>query len=87
MSQLDNPFKNPGGKKPTCLEMLQIILDGDATKDQEQYFKSHMDDCMPCYKSYQLDMTIRTLIKTKCCGDEVPKDLIDRIRNQVNSIS
>lgn len=87
MSHLDNPFSSPSGKKITCLEMLQIILDGNATEDQHQYFKSHMDECMPCYKSFELDMQIRQLIKSKCCGDQVPPDLIERIKNQVNTIS
>lgn len=84
MNQLDNPFKSESGKKATCLEMLQVIIDGDATADQEKYFKQHMDECMPCYKSYQLDMTIRALIKTKCGGGAVPDDLVNRIKSQMN---
>ncbi|MEQ9414956.1 MAG: zf-HC2 domain-containing protein [Cyclobacteriaceae bacterium] len=47
MSLLDNPFTSPNGKKITCLEMLQAILDGDATEEQQQYFRKHMDECMP----------------------------------------
>jgi len=87
MSQLDNPFSNSSGKKVTCMEMLQAILDGAATDEQHRYFKSHMDECMPCYKTFELDMQIRQLIKSKCCGDQVPPDLIERIKNQVNTIS
>jgi mycothiol system anti-sigma-R factor len=85
MNQLDNPFKDALGKKPSCMEMLQVIIDGDATTEQETYFKNHMDECMPCYRTYQLDMTIRALIKSKCCGNHVPEDLITRIKNQINA--
>ena len=87
MSLLDNPFANPDGKKVTCIEMLQAILDGDATEEQQQYFRKHMDECMPCYKSHELDMQIKELIKTRCCGNHVPPDLIEKIKSQVNSIS
>jgi len=87
MSKLNNPFADPSGKKPTCLQMLQTIIDGEATKVQEEYFKQHMDECMPCYKTFQVDMQIRQLLKTKCCGGEVPNDLIEKIKSQVNSIS
>lgn len=87
MSLLDNPFNNSTGKKVSCLEMLQAILDGDATADQQRYFKKHMDECLPCYKTHELDMQIKQLIKSKCCGDQVPNDLIEKIKNQVNSIT
>lgn len=87
MSFLDNPFSSADGKKVTCLEMLQAILDGDTTEEQQQYFRKHMDECMPCYKSHELDMQIKQLIKSKCCGNNVPADLVEKIKNQVNSIS
>jgi mycothiol system anti-sigma-R factor len=86
MSPLDNPFTNTTGKKATCLEMLQTILDGDATEEQQSYFEKHMDECLPCYKTHQLDMQIKQLIKSKCCGNHVPSDLVEKIKNQVNSI-
>ena len=87
MSLLDNPFAKSSGEKVTCLEMLQVILDGNATDEQQQYFRKHMDECMPCYKNHELDMQIKQLIKSKCCGNHVPQDLVERIKSQVNSIS
>ena len=83
MSTTNNPFAKSSGVKPTCLEMLQIILDGEATDDQQKYFKAHMDHCMPCYKSYDLDMHIKKLVQSKCCGGECPQDLIEKIKIQI----
>lgn len=74
-----NPFV-ANGKKATCLEMLQVILDGEATEDQKQYFKQHMDICLPCFKGYELDMAIKQLVKSKCCGGDAPADLVEHIR-------
>ena len=84
MSQPTNPFISNVGKKPTCMEMLQLILDGESTHEQREYFKSHMDHCMPCFKSYQLDMTIKELLKTKCCGGDAPSELVHKIKNQIS---
>lgn len=74
-----NPFL-VNGKKSTCMEMLQVILDGDCTPEQKEYFKEHMDRCMPCFKGYELDMAIKQLVKSKCCGGDAPSDLVEQIR-------
>lgn len=74
----------PSGKKHTCMEMLQLILDGDATAEQRDQFKAHMDECMPCYKSYQLDVTLRELLKTKCSGNGAPSELVEKIKTQIS---
>lgn len=87
MSTSKNPFPEHSGHKNGCMEMLQTILDGAATQEQEAYFKQHMDECMPCYKNYQVEMQIRQLIKTKCSKEQVPAGLIESIKHQVNSIS
>jgi mycothiol system anti-sigma-R factor len=74
-----NPFL-VNGKKSTCLEMLQVILDGEASDEQKTYFKEHMDMCLPCFKGYELDMAIKQLVKSKCCGGDAPSDLVEQIR-------
>jgi mycothiol system anti-sigma-R factor len=87
MATTSNPFIQADGKKPTCMEMLQAILDGEATVEQKEYFKQHMDHCMPCYKEYNVDMAIKELLKAKCCGGNCPEGLADQIRSKINSTS
>jgi mycothiol system anti-sigma-R factor len=77
-----NPF-SAAGQKPTCMEMLQVILDGEATPEQKSFFKEHMDLCMPCFKGYELDMAIKQLVQSKCGGD-APADLVEQIRIQIS---
>jgi mycothiol system anti-sigma-R factor len=86
MSIPSNPFIQADGKKPTCMEMLQLILDGQANAEQKDYFKNHMDHCMPCYKNYNVDMAIKELLQTKCCGGNCPEDLVSQIKTKINSI-
>jgi anti-sigma factor (TIGR02949 family) len=66
-----------------CLQMLQLILDGEATTQQKDHFlKEHLEQCMPCYKNYNLEMAIRELLKSKCTN-HAPQDLVDSIRKKV----
>jgi len=85
MATSENPFIHADGKRPTCMEMLQTILDGEATSEQKDYFKQHMDNCMPCYKEYNVDMAIKELLKAKCCGGNCPEGLVEQIKAKVNS--
>lgn len=66
-----------------CFEMLQMILDGEATRDQKDHFmKEHLEQCMPCYKNYHLEIAIRELLKSKC-NSHAPHDLVEEIRKKV----
>jgi mycothiol system anti-sigma-R factor len=87
MTPPHNPFIHADGKKPTCMEMLQVIIDGEASNEQQEYFKSHMDRCLPCFKSYDLDMAIKRLLQSKCCGGDAPSDLVDQIKMQISQNS
>lgn len=66
-----------------CLKMLQAILDGEATVEQKDHFiKHHLEECLPCYHNYNLELTIRQLLKKKCCS-EAPQELVDSIKSKV----
>jgi len=69
--------------KQECMEMLQLIVDGEASQEQKDHFlKFHLEQCMPCYNNYHLEVAIRQLLKTKCSG-EAPQELIDSIKTKV----
>lgn len=66
-----------------CFEILQAIIDGEATPQQKEHFmKEHLEQCMPCYKNYHLEVAIRELLKSKC-SQHAPQDLVDSIRKKV----
>jgi mycothiol system anti-sigma-R factor len=67
-----------------CMQMLQLIVDDEATPEQKEHFlKHHLDECLPCYKNYHLEVEIRQLLKKKCCGGEAPSDIIDAIKARI----
>jgi mycothiol system anti-sigma-R factor len=70
--------------KQECLQLLQSILDGEATVQQkDQFMKQHLEECMPCYKNYHLEVAIRDLIKKNCSCEEAPEELIHSIKEKV----
>jgi len=66
-----------------CMEMLQMIVDGEATpKQKDEFFKHHLEECMPCFRNYHLEVAIRQLLKTKCAS-QAPQELVDSIKAKV----
>ena len=81
----DSSDQSPSQKSNhNCMEMLLHILDGDATADQHDAFRVHMDKCMPCYKTYHLEIALKELLKSKCKGNGAPPDLIEKIKTQIS---
>jgi mycothiol system anti-sigma-R factor len=87
MKNLDQShMKQDCANKKECMEMLQLILDGEATPEQkDDFLKNHLDDCMPCYKNYHLELKLRELLKTKCCGGGCPDEIAANIKSQINN--
>ncbi|MCU0325696.1 MAG: hypothetical protein MUF45_10650 [Spirosomaceae bacterium] len=54
-----------------CMQMIQAVLDGSATPEEVEHFKTHMHDCMPCIDGYQLEKSIKEAmqakVEKKCC--------------------
>jgi anti-sigma factor (TIGR02949 family) len=67
-----------------CMQMLQLIVDDEATAEQKEHFlKHHLEECLPCYKNYHLEVEIRQLLKSKCSG-QAPLDIIEAIKARVS---
>ena len=67
-----------------CLELLEMIVDGEANPEQEERFHQHINDCLPCYESYNLEASIKELIQTKIEKKSVPQDLIASIKSKID---
>lgn len=76
--------ENPVGSQK-CREMLQKVLDGDATPEEKREFELHILQCLPCYQTYELEMAIRALLKARCNGNGAPPELIEKIKQQIQT--
>lgn len=84
MSNLDKSQSEQNcSNKRDCLEMLQLFLDGEVTPEQKHHFRTHLDECMPCFQQYHLDMAIRELLKLNC-SSQAPPDLIETIKSKIS---
>lgn len=78
-----NQMKPECPNQRECMEMLQLIIDGEASPEQKEYFLlHHLEECMPCYRNYHLEVTLRQLLKNKCTG-QAPQELIDSIKAKI----
>ncbi|MGK7395927.1 MAG: anti-sigma factor [Candidatus Cyclobacteriaceae bacterium M3_2C_046] len=66
-----------------CNHLLQLILDGEATEEQENFFHEHVDKCVYCFNSFKVEKSIRDLIKSKIKKEEVPIDLVESIKLKI----
>jgi hypothetical protein len=53
-------------------------------QNQRECMEMLLEECMPCYKNYHLEVAIRQLLKNKCTG-QAPPELIDSIKAKVIS--
>jgi anti-sigma factor (TIGR02949 family) len=69
-----------------CLESLQLILDGEASRSDEETFMNHLEICMPCYNYYNMDKAVKELIQTKIVKVKMPEDLVKKLKFQLENI-
>lgn len=62
-----------------CMKMIQAVLDGSATEDEVDHFKSNMESCLPCIEGYELEKSIKESLKLKvekiCCPQKTLEQL------------
>lgn len=75
---------NDGCKESAkCIEILHLLLDNEASPDEEQYLREHLDLCLPCLKNYQLETEIRNLLRTRIDKRNTPAGLLAAIKSKV----
>ena len=65
-----------------CMEILHLILDDEADAEQQEYLRTHIEQCMVCFEQYEVEKELRVLIKTKIENIKLPDGLIDEIKRK-----
>jgi anti-sigma factor (TIGR02949 family) len=76
-------------KKATCcdcIKSLQMVVDGEATKEQEAYFLNHVDECMPCYNFYKVEKSVKEVLQNKIEKKSAPTHLVENIKSRLKSM-
>ena len=65
------------------VELMQLILDDEASDEQLKFFHDHMDDCRGCLSHYEGEKNmidqIRLKLERKCCPDSLKSAILDKI--------
>ncbi len=66
-----------------CMAVLENVLDNEASPVEHQFFKEHIEKCMPCFTKITNEKDIRALIKLKIQKKTVPSDLVQSIKSKI----
>lgn len=66
-----------------CFKILNLILDNEATREQEVFFNEHIQKCSVCFAHYNIELQLRQLIKTKVNHKPIPQQLAEEIRLKI----
>ncbi len=66
-----------------CINVLNLIIDGEANEEEVSFFNSHIKECLQCSEYYSIEQTIREAIRKKLEKKEAPDDFIHALRNKV----
>lgn len=70
-----------------CLKVLYLMLDEEASQEEEAYLMEHVEKCLFCFEQYEVEKQIRDLLKTKIAKMSVPSDLVDSIRSKISQLA
>jgi len=79
MKNVDRPC--PDHEK--CSHVINLVIDGEANKDEVAFFYEHIRDCLHCAQYYKLEQSIREAIRKKLEVKEAPEELIIELRRRV----
>ena len=73
----------PCSDREKCDEILHLIIDGEATREEEEYFQNHILQCADCSHYYILEQSIRFALRNKINRKIAPEEFIHQIRMKI----
>jgi len=70
-----------------CSEALLRVyeyLDGELGPDDCAKIQAHLDECGPCLREYDLDTTLKALVKRSCGCEQAPDALRTTIMTRIS---
>ncbi|MBK6267191.1 zf-HC2 domain-containing protein [Marivirga sp. S37H4] len=72
--------------KQKCFELLQLVIDGQATQQQTLELEQHLSDCENCRAEFELSQSIKEGLKSRLKRPSVPSELATSIQSKVLEI-
>ena len=71
-----------------CRETLREIsryVDGECLQELTVQLEAHVEGCEDCHDHLEFRRHVKLLIAKKCGGDQLPEELVERIRQRIRS--
>ncbi len=81
----DDELRAPSGTD--CSEALLRVyeyLDGELGPEDCAKIPAHLDECGPCLKEYDLDTTLKALVRRSCGAEHAPEALRTTIMSRIS---
>jgi mycothiol system anti-sigma-R factor len=65
---------------------LYEYLDGEMGSDDCVRIREHLEHCGPCLKEYDLDQTLKALVRRSCGCEVAPAELRMQIMSRITTI-
>jgi len=66
---------------------LYEYLDGEMGSDDCVKIREHLEHCGPCLKEYDLDQTLKALVRRSCGCEVAPTELRVQIMSRITTIN
>ncbi len=78
-----NPHETP------CSEVLDKVywyLDHEASAEDCEHIRKHLDECGPCLRKYNLEDAVKRLVAKHCGCDPVPSELRTKVLLRIKQV-
>lgn len=74
------------GQESDCekvAQLLDAVVDGEASAEESSFFSSHLEDCVPCFESHQKQKLLKGLVSGNLRRILVPEQLAFAIKAKI----
>ncbi|WP_299822739.1 zf-HC2 domain-containing protein [uncultured Pontibacter sp.] len=64
-------------------EMLDLVIDGEATSEEERFFNTHLEECVSCFETHQKQKLLKGIISGHLKRVIVPESLALSIKARI----
>lgn len=68
------------------VNILEAVVDGQASKEDETFFNEHIEDCAPCLEHYELDQSLVELVRQSLERKKCTANLLGCIKEEISKI-
>ncbi len=65
------------------INILEMIIDNEATNQEQSYFYSHLEDCASCFEAHRHQKMLKSFLRMNVRTKDVPASLLSTIKKIV----